>query len=140
MAGGTLQSGSRRAGPVLIVEDDADVRQALADLLQEEGYECILAKHGVEAIECLRGQMPSLLLVDLVMPVMDGVDLIARLRCDARWSELPIVVMTAAGDRIMGVDVESLNVPVLRKPVDIATLVQVLARHSRVSAEIADGI
>lgn len=76
------------------------------------------------------------MLTDLVMPVMNGVELIARLRSRARWSGLPVVVMTAVGERIIGVDLETLNVPVLRKPVDIASLVQVLARQCTVSASM----
>ena len=56
--------------------------------------------------------------------------MIARLRRDPRWSDLPIVVMTAAGDRIIGVDLEDLNVPVLRKPLDIGSLTRILTRRS----------
>jgi len=99
----------------------------------------MLAQHGVDALESLGRRTPSLLLIDLLMPVMNGVELIARLGRDARWRDLPIIVMTAAGDRIIGVDVERLNVPVLRKPVDIATLAQLLAKYSRAGAEIPAG-
>jgi len=60
----------------------------------------------------------------------DAVELIARLRDEPRWADLPIVVMTGAGDRIIGVDLESLNLPVLKKPVDVADLAQMLARYS----------
>jgi CheY-like chemotaxis protein len=125
-------------GPVLVVEDDPDIRQAMAELLEDEGYECILAGHGLEALETLTRRTPSLLLVDLLMPVMNGVELIERVRRDERWSDLPIVVMTAAGERIVGVQLDSLNVQILEKPVDIPSLAQVLARHSRVCAEIPE--
>ena len=127
MSGRKVAARSGGAGPVLVVEDDPDVRQAMAELLEDGGYECILAEHGLEALETLRRRTPSLVLTDLLMPVMNGVELIDRLRRDARWSHLPVVVMTAAGERIIGVDLESLNVPVLKKPVDVATLAQVLA-------------
>jgi CheY-like chemotaxis protein len=129
MSGWKLAAKSGGVGPVLVVEDDPDIRQAIAELLEDEGYECILAEHGLDALETLRRRTPSLVLTDLLMPVMDGVELIARVRADTRWSHLPIVVMTAAGDRIIGVEVESLNVPVLRKPVDVANLAQVISRH-----------
>jgi CheY-like chemotaxis protein len=125
----TLAAGARETGPVLVVEDDLDIRQAIAELLADEGYECILAENGLAALEALDHRTPSLVLTDLVMPVMNGVELIGRLRTDARWSHLPIVVMTAAGERIIGVDLESLNVPVLRKPLDVVNLAQVVARH-----------
>jgi CheY-like chemotaxis protein len=128
-------AGGRRPGPVLLVENDRDIRQAMTELLEDEGYECIVAEHGHAALDVLSRQMPSLLLIDLLMPIMNGVELITRLRRDPRWSDLPMVVMTAAGDRIIGVDVESLNVPVLRKPVEIGSLVQVLARQSDAAVE-----
>jgi CheY-like chemotaxis protein len=127
MSGRKLQDGD--AGPVLIVEDDPDIRQAMAELLEEEGYDCILAEHGVDALETLRRRQPSLVITDLLMPVMNGIELIARIRSDARWSRLPIVVMTAAGERIIGVDVDDLNVPVLSKPVDVANLAHVVASY-----------
>jgi CheY-like chemotaxis protein len=73
-------------------------------------------------------------LTDLVMPVMNGVELIAHLQSDARWSDLRVVVMTAVGDRIIGVDLATLMVPVVTKPVDVASLLQVLAGHSAGSA------
>lgn len=123
-----------------MVEDDPDIRQAMAELLEDEGYDCILAEHGLDALETLNRRTPSLVLIDLLMPVMNGVELVARLRSDARWSNLPVVVMTAAGERTMGVDLETLNVPVLRKPVDVASLVQVLASHFVASAEISEGL
>lgn len=134
MAGWKVAPRSGGAGPVLVVEDDPDIRQAMAELLENDGYECILAEHGLDALETLRRRTPSLVITDLVMPVMNGVELIDRLRSDARWRNLPVVVMTAEGQRIIGVDLESLNVPVLKKPVDVATLVQVLAEHAAVSA------
>jgi CheY-like chemotaxis protein len=135
----TTLTRSPGAGPVLMVEDDPDIGQALAELLEDEGYDCILADNGIDALEILSRQTPSLLLVDLLMPVMNGVELIARVRRDARWSDIPIVVMTAAGENIFGRELESLNVSVLTKPVDLARLAEVLARHSRGSAEALNG-
>jgi len=120
---------------VLLVEDDADIRSAMAELLHDGGYDFIMAEHGLDALEALDRQTPSLLLTDLLMPVMNGVELIARLRDEPRWADLPIVVMTAAGDRIIGVELESLNLPVLKKPVDVGDLAQMLARYSVASAE-----
>jgi len=122
---------------VLVVEDDPDIRHAIAELLEDQGYACMLAEHRADALEAMDRQTPSLLLTDLLMPVMNGVELIARVRGEARWSDLPIVVMTAAGDRIVGVPLENLNVPILSKPVDLAALGQVLAEHSSVSPHLS---
>ena len=132
----TTVARSPGVGPVLLVEYDPDIGPAMAELMEDEGYDCILAENGVDALEILGRRTPSLLLVDLLMPGMNGVELIAHVRRDARWSDLPIVVMTAAGENILGLQLESLNLPILRKPVDLASLAQVLARHSRVVAEM----
>ena len=136
MLGAELAAKSGAVGPVLIVEDDPDIRQALAELLEEAGYECILAEHGLDALGTLAQVTPSLLLVDLLMPVMNGVELIDHVRRDARLRNLPIIVMTAAGDEIFGVELESLNVRVLRKPIDIGDLSKMLAGESRASPEL----
>ena len=63
---------------------------------------------------------------------------ITQLRRDQRWNDLPMVIMTAAGDRIIGVDLESLNIPVLRKPLEIGTLARVLAQQSDAGIERSD--
>ena len=134
-----LMTGQRRgAGPVLVVEDDRDIREAMAELLEDQGYQCILAADAVEAVEALSHATPSLLLVDLLMPGMNGIDLVTRLRADPRWSRLPMVIMTAGGDRVIGVDLESLNVPILTKPVELGSLAQLLARHSGGSVELTE--
>ena len=136
MLGVELAAKSGGVGPVLVVEDDPDIRQALAELLEEAGYECILAEHGLDALGTLARLTPSLMLVDLLMPVMNGVELIDQVRRDARLRELPIIVMTAAGDQIFGVELESLNVRVLRKPIDIGDLSKMLAGELRASPDL----
>ena len=77
---------SPRSRLVLIVDDDRDVRDAMAELLQDEGYECLQAKNGLEALAVLKVERPGLLLVDLIMPIMNGVDLLVRLRQDRRFA------------------------------------------------------
>ena len=66
---------SPRSRLVLIVEDDRDCGDAMAELLEDEGYECLHAKNGLEALAVLKLQRPDLLMVDLIMPIMNGVDL-----------------------------------------------------------------
>lgn len=138
MSAPTAVARSPGVGPVLLVEDDPDIGPAMAELLEDEGFHCILAQSGINALEILGHRTPSLLLVDLLMPGMSGVELIAHVRADARWSDLPIVVMTAAGENILGLELESLHLPILRKPVDLGSLAHVLARYSRGSTEMPD--
>ena len=115
-----------RSRVVLIVDDDRDVRDAMAELLSDEGYECLQARNGLEALAILKVERPGLLLVDLIMPIMNGVDLLARLHQDPALCEIPVIAMTAANDRMVGVKLDG---PVLHKPIDLTLLSQMLAQY-----------
>ena len=115
-----------RSRLVLIVDDDRDVRDAMAELLQDEGYECLHAKNGLEALAVLKLERPGLLLVDLIMPIMNGIDLLFRLRQDPCLRDIPVIAMTAANDRMVGVKLDG---PVLHKPIDLTVLSQMLAQY-----------
>lgn len=82
---------------VLVVEDDEDMRENLLRILGGAGYEVHLAKNGVEAITVLKSQRCHLVLTDLIMPGMGGLDLLTEIRRQ-QW-ELPVVFLTAFGDR-----------------------------------------
>jgi CheY-like chemotaxis protein len=71
-------------------------------------------------------ERPDLLIADLVMPLMSGIDLLARLREHPSYRDIPVIAMTAANDRMLGV---KLDVPVLDKPIDLLVLRQILARY-----------
>lgn len=82
---------------IIVVEDDVDIRDCLLGILTDAGYEVVAAGHGVEALALLeRGMRPCLMVVDLLMPVMDGVELIERMRSDVRFESIPVVVLSAA--------------------------------------------
>ncbi|MDZ5456454.1 response regulator [Azohydromonas lata] len=94
--GGTGAAGLAAAAPlVLVVDDSLTVRRATQRLLQREGYRVALAKDGLQALQQLQQEAPALVLTDLEMPHMDGFELLARLREDARWAALPVIVITS---------------------------------------------
>ncbi|MCI0801416.1 MAG: response regulator, partial [Chloroflexi bacterium] len=82
-------------GPVLVVDDDPAVREMVRRMLQKEGWEVALAENGRIALDMLDETAPSLILLDLMMPEMDGFEFIEELRRDDRWKRLPVVVVTA---------------------------------------------
>ena len=85
----------RRDLPVLVVDDDVEVRQLLRRMLEPEGYAVVEAENGRVALERLRDGAPAVVLLDLMMPEMDGFDFVAEFRRHAAWRAIPIVVITA---------------------------------------------
>lgn len=82
---------------ILIVEDNAGTRQPLARLLRYEGYETLCVKDGEEALEALRFMRPALILLDLLLPVMDGVEFLKVMRKNSGWEDIPVIVWSGAG-------------------------------------------
>jgi signal transduction histidine kinase/CheY-like chemotaxis protein len=81
--------------PVLVVDDDADFRSLVRRMLERDGYTVVEADNGRAALARLRDATPGVVLLDLMMPEMDGFDFVAAVRTDAAWRSLPIVVITA---------------------------------------------
>jgi signal transduction histidine kinase/DNA-binding response OmpR family regulator len=82
--------------PVLIVEDDADTRAKMRSMLELQGCRVTEAENGEVALESMKLQRPTLIFLDLMMPVMDGFDFVEMVRQHAAWRTIPIVVVTAA--------------------------------------------
>jgi CheY-like chemotaxis protein len=112
---------------VMLVEDDDDIRETLAILLEEEGYAVGSYRNGREALDGLRaGPLPAAILLDLMMPEMDGHQFRRAQRADAAWAGIPVILITAAGmERVRRDEFTE----VLRKPIKVERLLEVLARH-----------
>jgi DNA-binding response OmpR family regulator len=96
------------ASRVLIAEDEPDIRDLLAFHLERDGYEVARARTGAEALRQVRDRRPDLLILDLMLPEIDGLEVCRRLRQQTETSQLPIVMLTAKGDevdRIVGLEV-----------------------------------
>jgi CheY-like chemotaxis protein len=111
---------------VLIVEDDRDVAATINDVVEERGYRAIRAENGREALARLEKETPALMLIDLFMPVMNGVELLKVIKKSPKLSVIPRIIMTAANDQMIGVRED---VTVLYKPVDFDALTQLLHRY-----------
>lgn len=79
---------------ILLVDDSTSIRETVAFFLEEEGYKVIKADNGQNALEKLDGRSISLVLTDLHMPVMNGIELIKNIRGMDNYSKLPIVLLT----------------------------------------------
>jgi two-component system response regulator CpxR len=107
-------------GTVLVVDDDVEIRETLTSLLQHEGYSVLRAENGVQALDQLRRLHPDVVLLDLMMPVMSGWEVIEELQDTGEMGRVPIVVVSAMG--------APGACACLRKPVDLEELLEVVER------------
>ena len=81
---------------ILVVDDDADIRHSLTEILVDEGYDALTAGNGREALSMIRANhLPSLIVLDLTMPIMDGYEFLIEQRRDDALAGIPVVVVTA---------------------------------------------
>lgn len=86
------------SGRILIVDDDPNVVDILTLMLTRQGYLCVSASGGAMALEKLVQEPIDVILLDVMMPVMDGLQVCERLRADARLKEIPVILLTAKDD------------------------------------------
>ena len=122
MRGGTAEL---MPSAVLVVEDDRDSRELLALLLELHGYRVLMAPDGAAALEVLATERPCVILLDLMMPRMNGWQFRAAQRADGRLRSIPVVVISADGNaerEARAVEAHAC----LRKPVDAARLLELV--------------
>jgi CheY-like chemotaxis protein len=102
----------RRDLPVLVVDDDLSIRQLLRRILEDEGYAVVEAHNGRAALERMSERAPGAILLDLMMPEMDGFEFVDALRAREAWRRIPIVIVTAKD--LTADDHERLNGSVVR--------------------------
>ena len=117
------ERGSSVPKRILIVDDEEDVRWLLATLLKEYGFEPVVACNGLEALEQVKMSAPEVILMDLRMPILDGMTVLKDIR--ASQPELPIIMITAYGDISSAVEAMKLGAyDYITKPFDNVKLVR----------------
>ncbi len=109
---------------ILVVDDDEDIAGFVAMNLRMEGFDVVVAHDGAVALDMVRRTSPDLVILDLMMPEVDGVEVTKRLRADAMTSALPIIMLTAKGqtpDKVLGLQAGADDYMV--KPFDTLELV-----------------
>ena len=86
---------------VLVVDDEQQVRELLGKFLKKEGYEVVLASNGEEAVELTRKESPQVILLDLKLPGIDGIETCRRLKMEDSTRFIPIIMITAYSDNKM---------------------------------------
>lgn len=114
---------------VLLVEDYGPNNRLLSFVLEQNGYAVICARDGVQALEYLQMMTVDVIVTDLLMPRLNGFELAERVRADARFNRLPIIVVTASGKESDAVRAMGAGVDVfLTKPVESDDLVRAVAQ------------
>lgn len=120
---------------ILIVDDDdAESREVLSELLTKEGYTVVCAENGRDALDYLSRSIPSLIILDLMMPIMSGWEFRERQRADPRLNSLPVVVTSASG-LAPEIDADAL----IPKPIDFALLMSAVRKCSLLNEGVVDG-
>jgi len=116
--------------PVLVVDDDKDIRESLTEILTDEGYPAVAAENGQEALEQIRrlaNGPPSLVLLDIMMPVMDGWQFRRAQLNDPSLRSIPIIVLTAHADAdIIAREIGAVGF--LKKPLSVGALLTAIER------------
>jgi CheY-like chemotaxis protein len=116
-------------GPILVVEDDEEMRALLVEVLHREGYTVMVATNGSEALEHLRtaGVLPKLILLDLVMPEMSGGQFCEQLSLIDDCRCIPVFVLTGAG--VARAKAETFGAALIfRKPLELSSLLDAVSR------------
>lgn len=117
------------AKKILIIEDDTDFQDIYALYLQGESYQVIRASHGGEGLASLEREIPDLIILDLIMPVMDGEEFYVQMRSHAKWKHIPVII-ASVNEKIPQRILDLGNVAdTLKKPFEIDTLLQKIRAH-----------
>ena len=82
---------------ILAVDDERHIVRLVQVNLERAGYQVVTAFDGKEALQKVEAEQPDLVVLDVMMPYMTGLDVLAKIRADARWRAVPCIVLTAAG-------------------------------------------
>ena len=123
-------SGEKRSGKILIVEDTDAIIMLLSEYLRYKGYQILIARNGMEGVMLASSEKPDLILMDVMMPVMNGVEATEKIRAEKDLQDIPIIALTAlarAGDKERCLQA-GMN-DYLSKPVQMKELESLIVKH-----------
>ena len=111
---------------ILVVEDEQDILLTIGLILEPEGYEVVSAVNGREALARLAEKTPALVIMDVMMPVQNGLDTLRIMRADPEYAQVPVLLMSAA--KVQAEQKDYGWSDFLRKPFEIDELLEAVAR------------
>lgn len=125
---------------ILVVDDEEHIQELIKFNLEKSGYKVICADNGIDAIKLVKEQLPQLMLLDLMLPGMDGLDVCKEIRKDSTMSNMPIIMITAKGeeiDKIIGLELGADDY--ITKPFSVRELVaRIKAILRRTNMQLVD--
>ncbi|HAV11147.1 MAG TPA: response regulator [Candidatus Moranbacteria bacterium] len=95
---------------IMLVEDDVFIRDIYETKLRQEKFEIVMAENGLDALKKLETFLPDLILLDIVMPYMDGMDFLKEFKKDEKWKDIPIIMLSNLSDKERVMDANTLGV------------------------------
>jgi CheY-like chemotaxis protein len=126
---------------IMLVDDNEIILTTLSDYLQSEGFIVIACQSGKDAIRQAKINYPALIVMDVQMPEMDGIETTQRLKADKKLATTPIIALTALAmksdrDRCLAVGMNDY----ISKPVSLQNLVVIIKKHLNMQQEISNGL
>lgn len=89
---------SNKNKKILVIEDEATLQKALNEVLSKDGYEVVSSLDGLKGLELAQGENPDLILLDIILPKMDGFEVLKRIKEDDKTSQIPVIILTNLSD------------------------------------------
>jgi DNA-binding response OmpR family regulator len=127
---------------ILVVEDTELLRRMYTDRLTQDGYRVLSASDGLEALSVMRNETPDLVLLDLIMPKMSGIEVLERIQSDTRLHEIPVLILSNLGQdedirRCVELGASDYLIKNDARPADIAAKIKSLLRDAAEKSESA---
>lgn len=110
---------------ILVVDDELDIRESLQELFEDAGFQVVTAADGAEALSVMTSEPPCIVILDLVMPGVNGNQVYDSMRQDDRLRAVPVIIATSDPARAPR------DATVLRKPIDVGRLLDAVRQHCR---------
>ncbi|MBN2358626.1 MAG: response regulator [Deltaproteobacteria bacterium] len=112
---------------ILVADDDDEIRKVLSLVLEKAGYRAAAAAHGQQALEMMGSEQPALVLLDIMMPHMDGLEVIRRMRADDKLRAIPVIAFTALTSQLIEKELFDLGVRgFMRKPLHLTDMLEMV--------------
>jgi CheY-like chemotaxis protein len=116
---------------ILVVDDEFSIAEVVESILLDAGHEVVTAANGQQGLERLRDRLPNLVLIDFMMPIMDGPAMLEAMKENPAYSNIPAIVMSSLPEGAIGEAVKARSAAFLRKPFKLRTVVNVVDRVLR---------